>query len=178
MDKYQSFSVCTSEALDYACLNYGVNLTGAQKGTLLEAYRSLPIFDDVARELNVLQEAGFHLYALSNGERQEVDTLLCNADIRGLFSGVVSADDIGVFKPSPAVYEYFLEKTNASRNNTWLVSSNSFDVIGAVSAGLNAAWLQRDQKHVFDPWGIEPSLVIESLLDLHKRISVKGLPAR
>ncbi|HKJ54019.1 MAG TPA: haloacid dehalogenase type II, partial [Gammaproteobacteria bacterium] len=48
----------------------------------------------------------------------------------------------------------------------WLVSSNGFDVIGAVSAGMKAAWLKRSSGVVFDPWGIEPSAVIASLDEL------------
>jgi 2-haloacid dehalogenase len=53
-----------------------------------------------------------------------------------------------------------------------LVSSNAFDVIGAVSAGMKAAWLQRSSSTVFDPWGIDPTRVIHGLDELIKEFTV------
>jgi 2-haloacid dehalogenase len=50
--------------------------------------------------------------------------------------------------------------------NCWLVSSNGFDVIGAVSAGMKAAWLKRFDGVVLDPWEFEPTQVIRSLGEL------------
>ena len=47
-----------------------------------------------------------------------------------------------------------------------MVSSNPFDVIGAISSGMRAVWVKRSPDAVFDPWGIEPTLTVDSLLDL------------
>jgi 2-haloacid dehalogenase len=49
---------------------------------------------------------------------------------------------------------------------TWLVSSNPFDVLGALHAGLKAAWVQRDPSTPFDPWGEAPTLTVSSLDEL------------
>jgi hypothetical protein len=43
------------------------------------------------------------------------------------------------------------------------VSTNPFDIIGAKSAGLRTAWVKRDPNVVFDPWGVEPDLVVSGL---------------
>jgi len=51
-----------------------------------------------------------------------------------------------------------------------LISSNAFDVIGAKSAGLCAAWIQRDPATVFDPWPLRPDLVASSLEKLAAQI--------
>ena len=48
-------------------------------------------------------------------------------------------------------------------DKAWLVSSNPFDVIGAVSAGMRAAWVQRSNMAIFDPWDIEPTAIIHGL---------------
>ena len=53
-----------------------------------------------------------------------------------------------------------------------MISSNPFDVIGAISAGMRAAWVRRSQQALFDPWGIEPSLTIEDLAELANKIQV------
>ena len=38
-------------------------------------------------------------------------------------------------------------------SDTWLVSSNPFDVIGAISAGMCAAWVKPTPDALFDSWG-------------------------
>ena len=99
------------------------------------------------------------------------ETLLVAAGIRDFFIGVVSVDDLKSFKPNPAVYRHFLRKSGASGNSAWLISSNPFDVIGAVSAGMNAAWVRRSQEAIFDPWGIEPTITVESIVELNEQIA-------
>lgn len=131
----------------------------------------LPAFDDVTVGLARLKAANHRLYAFSNGTADAVETLLQAAGIREFFEGIVSVDDIQSFKPAPAVYSHLLNKIEAEANETWLISSNSFDVIGARNAGLNAAWVQRSKYAVFDPWGIEPTITVENLGELHEKIA-------
>jgi 2-haloacid dehalogenase len=174
MGAYADFGVCTRQALDYTCRYYQTVLSAEQKQALLESYSTLPAFEDVEVGLERLKGQNAGLYAFSNGARRAVDVLLGNADIRKHFDGVVSCDDISSFKPNPAVYAHFLRESGASSDEAWLVSSNPFDVIGAVSAGWRAAWLQRSSSAVFDPWDIEPTITISSLGDLHAEILAPG----
>lgn len=170
MQNYQDFAVCTSQALDYACSFYQVDLTKEQKSALLDSYSSLPAFKDTEAGLAQLKNAGFRLYAFSNGSADAVETLLTTSGIRDFFVGVVSTDDLRSFKPNPAVYCHFLRVSKAAGCDSWLVSSNPFDIIGAISAGMNGAWLRRSSKALFDPWGIEPTLTVESLEQLREEI--------
>jgi 2-haloacid dehalogenase len=173
MQNYQDFSVCTSNALDYTCSFYKEHLSKQQRIVLLDVYRTLPAFNDVQQGLTQLKKAGYRLYAFSNGSADAVETLLVAAGIRKLFLGVISTNDIQSFKPNPAVYRHFLKESNTSANQAWLVSSNSFDVIGAISAGMNAAWVQRSQGAIFDPWGIDPTITVASLLELNEKLADK-----
>ncbi len=170
MKNYQNFAVCTSHALDYTCRYYKITLIKEQKMELLDSYRALPAFDDVVDSLARLKAAGFRLYAFSNGSADTVETLLSAAGIRDFFLGIVSVDDLKSFKPDPAVYSHFIKKSEASISDTWLISSNPFDVIGAISAGMRAAWVQRSKEAIFDPWGVEPTLTIASLRELPEKI--------
>ena len=95
-----------------------------------------------------------------------ISKLLTNAEIIDLFDGIISVEGVGVFKPSPFVYEYFNKETNSTKSNTCLISSNPFDVIGAISYGMHSAWVQRSEDSIFDPWGIEPTRIIKKLTDL------------
>ncbi len=164
--KYQPFSVCTRQALDYTCLDTGHDLGPQQRAALLEQYLRLPAFAGTQQALAELQSAGCELYAFSNGEPDTLATVLGNAGIAGLFRGIVSVHETQSFKPDPSVYTYFLENTGALPGRTWLVSANPFDVIGALEVGWKAAWVRRDPAAVFDPWGIEPTAVVDELAGL------------
>lgn len=170
MQNYVDFSICTRNALDYTCSLLKQDLSETQRLDLMAAYRTLPAFDDAHEALSSLKESDIELYAFSNGNREAVETLLKTAGIRDYFSGVVSVDDMKSFKPNPGVYSHFLRQANATRQDAWLISSNPFDVIGAVSAGMRATWVQRSPEAIFDPWGIEPTVTINNLSQLKEAL--------
>ena len=171
MQNYENFAVCTSNALDYTCSYLKVPLTEEQKHGLLDSYRTLPAFEDVEGGLARLKADSFSIFAFSNGSADAIETLLAAAGIRDSFLGVVSVDDLKSFKPNPAVYSHFLRKSGASGSSAWMISSNPFDVIGAISAGMRAAWVQRSPEVLFDPWGIEPTITVRSLSDMVEHIT-------
>lgn len=171
MQNYENFAVCTSQALDYTSSYYKISLTKEQKQGLLDCYRVLPAFKDVKDGLVRLKAADFRIYAFSNGSADAVESLLVAAGIRDFFLGVISVDNIKSFKPNPAVYSYFLRKAGASGSSTWLISSNSFDVIGAISAGMRAAWVRRSQESIFDPWNMDPTITVGSIAELEDKIA-------
>lgn len=171
MQNYENLAVCTRHALDYTCSYYQVALNAKQKTELLEIYRILPAFKEVKEVLARLAALNFRLYAFSNGTDEAVNMLLASAGIRDFFLKIISVDDIKSFKPNPSVYNYFLKSSGATLSNAWLISSNPFDVIGGISAGMQAVWLKRYPKAIFDPWGIEPSITITSLADLEGQLT-------
>ena len=171
MQNYQSFAVCTRDALEYTCEFFRRDFSAGEKDRLLESYRVLPAFDDVEEGLQRVKKAGYKMFAFSNGSTEAVTMLLVSAGIRDLFDGIVSVDELKSFKPNPAVYAHFLRRSSSSASEAWMISSNPFDVIGAVSAGMRAAWVKRSAEMVYDPWGIEPTLTISGLGELAEGIS-------
>lgn len=171
MQNYESFGVCTSNALDYTNSFFKNPLSQQAKEGLLNAYKTLPAFDDVKEGLIRAKGSGFRLFAFSNGSADAVEMLLTAAGIRDLFLGVVSVDELKSFKPNPAVYSHFLRKSGSVGANAWLISGNPFDVIGAISAGMRAAWVRRSPEALFDPWGIEPTITVSGLTGLAEKIT-------
>lgn len=163
MDRYADFSICIAQAFEYTCRRFSVSADAVQRDRLLALYRRLPAFADVAPGLAALGRLPLHLFAFSNGRRDDVQSLLEHAGISGHFEGVVSLLDIRTFKPHPAAYAYFLEAARVGGAEAWLVSSNPFDVIGALSAGMRAAWVRRSPETVFDPWEFKPTAVIPDI---------------
>jgi 2-haloacid dehalogenase len=170
MGRYENFPVCTRQALDYTDTLLQTGLDESAKTALMQVYRVLPAYDDVPASLQALKTAGFRLFGFSNGVADAVEGLLEHAGIDQYFEGVVSVDALQTFKPDPAVYQHVVEVAGTDPEDCWLVSSNCFDVIGAVSTGMKAAWLKRFDGVVFDPWGIDPTLVIRSLDELPSKI--------
>ncbi len=163
MQRYENFSVCTAQALDYACSHLNEPLTVEQKQILLASYGQLPAYDDVISGLDQLQQAGHRLFAFSNGSAEAVDGLLRHAKIRDYFEGVVSVDTKKTFKPNPVVYQHFLDSTGSNASNAWLISSNPFDVFGAINIDMRAAWIHRNVDTIYDPWDIEPTFTAQRL---------------
>ncbi len=174
MQDYENFPVCTRDALDYTSSFFKVSLSRQAREDIMNAYKTLPAFGDVTEGLVRAKERGFRMFAFSNGVADAVEMLLTTAGIRNFFLGVVSVDEVKSFKPNPAVYDYFLRRSGAVGAEAWLISGNPFDVIGAISAGMRAAWVQRSPEALFDPWGIEPTITLHSLSDLAARITDAG----
>ncbi len=163
MRRYVNFAACTQQSLDYTCQRLNVELSDEDKAELLAIYKVLPAFDDVDSALTTLRENNIQCYAFSNGTAEAVKGLLQHAKIDHHFTDVVSVDDLQTFKPNPDVYDYFVQRADSEKPDTWLISSNPFDVTGAISSGLNAAWIQRTAENIFDPWEFEPTVIVNNL---------------
>jgi 2-haloacid dehalogenase len=170
MQNYENFAVCTGNAFDYTASVLNVSFSERDKEEVIAAYRTLPAFDDVAEGLARAKQSGYRMFAFSNGSADAVEALLKNAGIRDYFIGVVSTDEMKSYKPNPGVYSHFLRRAGALGSDAWLVSSNPFDVIGAVSSGMRAAWVKRSPEAVFDPWGIEPTITVTNLSSLSEQV--------
>jgi len=157
------FRVCTRDALAFALETFGVARDGVFEAALLGAYRRLPAYPDAARGVRALKAKGHRVFAFSNGRREDVEELMAHAGIRETLDGVVSVEEVGSFKPDPRVYGGFLARAGSTAATTWLVSSNPFDVLGALACGWRAAWVKRSPGAVFDPWGPEPTRVVVDL---------------
>ena len=168
---YAPFSVCTAQALDFTCGLLEVGMSPEDRKALMERYRDLPAYPGTANALASLTGCGCRCLAFSNGEPEDLEVLLLRAGLTGHLETIVSVHEVRSFKPDPRVYQHFIESTGSRPENTWLVSGNPFDVIGAGTCGWNTAWLRRDSNAVFDPWGPEPTVVVSSLDELVSVVS-------
>ena len=166
MRRYVDFDICTRQALRYTQQALRCELPESDQGRLLEAYLYLPVFPEVVASLAALKIQGHRLMAFSNGVEASIRALLANAGVLPHLEDVVSVDDLHTFKPDPEVYAYLARRTGRAPAETWLVSSNAWDVIGAKAVGLRAVWVKRQPDTVFDPWGVEPDVVVSRLDEL------------
>jgi 2-haloacid dehalogenase len=108
---------------------------------LMNGWRELVPFRDALPGLERLRRK-FKLVVLSNGERNYLAHLVKNC-IRFDFDRVISVEDVGVFKPNPQVYRYAARVLKAEPFELLMVSSNSFDIVGARASGYRGAYVNR-----------------------------------
>ena len=165
MGQYADFDVVTRDAFRATAAVLGVDLQTAETG-LLDVYRRLPAYADAAEGLIRLAEEGHRLVAFSNGVASTLRGLLTHARLMPPLTDVVSVDEVRTYKPSPLVYRHLVAR-GTSPDKTWLVSANAWDVLGAKSAGLKAAWVRRSPRAHWDGGGIaEPDVEVTSLSEL------------
>jgi 2-haloacid dehalogenase len=165
MGSFPGFSDLTRWALLGALGDVGIDApSDAALESLADSYRRLQSFGDVLPALADLHRAGHELVAFSVAPRLWLEDL--TSEYRTFVPRLVSAEDAGMYKPHPGIYQHLLRTTGTSPSQALLVSSNPFDLIGGGSVGLGTAWCRRDPRVVFDPWGPRPDHTISTLLDL------------
>jgi 2-haloacid dehalogenase len=114
-----------------------------------------PAFDDSARALADL--AGhYRLIILSNVHRAGFAG--SNARLRGDFAAVITAEDVGAYKPAMnhfAALDATLERLGVARDDLLHVAQSLFhDHVPARKAGLPSVWINR--RHDRPGWGATP----------------------
>ena len=174
MHNYVDFETCVAQSLAYASRVFGVSPSPENEDKLMARFAQLPLYADAEQALTEAQMAGFRMYAFSNGSADAVSRLLETGDIREYFDDIISCEELKSYKPNPAVYAYFLRRADATGSEAWLVSANCFDVLGAVSAGMRGAWVQRSADMVCDPWEVAPTITADSLIGLAEMIAAES----
>ncbi len=176
-DRYEPFSSITRNSLHHALAESGLFLDDDSIASLMKAYDSLSTFPDVTPALQALaKESGITAVVFSNGTQTMVTNSVKSSPDLGphasVFKDIVTVQDVKRFKPDPAVYYYLAEKMGKSKTKEamgemWLVSGNPFDVVGARSVGMQAAWVDRagngwvDQL-IQEPTG-KPTVIVKDL---------------
>lgn len=142
--RYVDFWTLTERALDYAFARVPA-VERALRPKLLDAYLTLDAFADVPAALAGLKARGARLAILSNGTPRMLDAAVEAAGIAAHLDAVLSVDAVRRYKPRPEVYALVTERFGVNAHDVILVSSNRWDVMGAVSYGFAAVWVNRTQ---------------------------------
>ncbi len=121
-----------------------------------EARMKVDLFDDAVPALEFLAKR-FPLVALSNG----------NADVNRVgighfFHGSVSAHQFGIGKPDPRIFHAAAQSAQCASDEVLHIGDDlALDVQGALAAGMQAVWLNRNDQPL--PLGARPQLTVSSL---------------
>lgn len=162
--RYENFWTLTERALDFALARVP-SVDKALKPQLLEAYFKLGAFADAHAALRALKAKGHKTGILSNGSPDMLDGAVGAAGVRSDLDAVLSVDAVKMFKPRPEVYALVTSQFGCKPADVTFVSSNRWDVMGAVAFGFRGQWINRGRNPDEYP-GFAPERVLSDLTAL------------
>jgi 2-haloacid dehalogenase len=168
MGRYQDFWTTTGDALEYSLERLGITIDASTRSGLMNAWLHVRTYPEVTGALDAL--APRPLAVLSNGNHEMLESTLATGGIRDRFEHVLSVDEVGLFKPHPAVYELAVKAFSSQAERILFVSSNPWDAAGAKTFGFTVAWVNRAGAP-FERLGVTPDLVVTDLAALAEAVA-------
>ena len=159
----RNFDDITARALDYALAALGIPLRRDAKRRLCAAYLTLSVFPDARATLAALVPRP--RWILSNGTQASLASLVRDSGLEPLLTGVMSVDEVDIYKPAPRVYALAEKRLGVPARRIGFVSANCWDAIGAQAYGFTSFWINRMGAPV-DRHGPPPRHVLHSLAEL------------
>lgn len=129
---------------------------------LVAEIEKLECFPEVPAALAKLQTR-YQLVVLSNGDPDMLETAKRYHKVP--FDRVISVAEANSFKPHVATYTKAAELLGLHMDQILFVANHAFDVIGAKSAGMRTAFINRRERP-FERTPHQPDIVVRTLQDL------------
>jgi len=162
IDAYGTYYRLHKDALEYLFAVEGVSVSDEELDEITSIYHDMDPFDDIRDGMARLREAGYDVGIVSNGNPEMLDSMIEVAEIGDLVSAAVSADEIKLHKPARELYEHAADRLDVDPAAVVHVSNGYTDVQGAMHAGMQGIWLNR-QDRPGDSFGPDPDLAVESM---------------
>lgn len=140
--RHADFRQVTGEALDFALQSLAIDVPGLRE-RLMQAYLSVAAYPEVAATLRTLKARGLRLAILSNGTPAMLQAAAEHAGIADAFDAILSVEQVGVFKPHPAVYALAASHFALPAEKICFLSSNGWDAYSAKAFGFRVLWCNR-----------------------------------
>jgi 2-haloacid dehalogenase len=141
-ERYRGYSEVLSLTLELLANEVGYGIPEGESGVLAHSVADWPPFAEVPRSLEELRRRGWNLAILSNIDR----AMIVESEKRlGVpIDVIVTAEDVGAYKPAHAHFERFFELTTADKAHHVHVAASLFhDVAPAKELGLKTVWISR-----------------------------------
>lgn len=158
---HADFWEVTQNGLDWAL--EASNLSDPDlRDRLLQLYWELSAYPEVPDMLASLKSAGLTTAILSNGSPDMLQAAAESAGITTFLDGILSVEDVGVFKPADVVYGQVTSRFGCQKDEVLFVSSNGWDAACATGFGFQTAWVNRAGEPIDRmPW--KPAHVLSDL---------------
>ena len=142
-----------------------IKLEDRDKKELTDKFSTMPPHPEVPAALRKLRAAGFRLFTLTDNLLEGQTRQLAHGGIVDLFERRFSADAVKHHKPSREAYAYVEKELAAEPSQLCLIACHTWDTLGAVAAGWQAALIKRVGNDVLGV-GPQPQIVGTDLNDV------------
>jgi 2-haloacid dehalogenase len=124
-----------------------------------------------------LRDAGFRLFTLTDNLLEVQTRQLEHGGIADLLERRFSADGVKHHEPSRQAYAYVERELSLEPSQLCLIACHTWDTLGAVAAGWEAALIKRVGNHVLGV-GPQPQIVGDDLNDVADQLTARHAPER
>jgi 2-haloacid dehalogenase len=160
--EHTSYREIGHRAVAYTLERAGISYTMDEVRYLVAQIERLEPFPDVPEALARLKTR-YKIVVLSNGDPDMLET--AKAFHRIPFDAVISVAVANSFKPHVATYTKAAELMSVRMEEVLFVANHAFDCIGAKSAGMHSAFIDR-RKRPFGGTPHQPDIVAEDMKSL------------
>jgi len=164
-DSYVPFTDIGSAVMKMLADTQGIKISDADKRELKEKFSTMPPYPEVPAALSKLRDAGFRLFTLTNNLVEIQTRQLEHGGIADFFERCFSVDSIELYKPSRQTYGYVEKELGVAPSQLCLIACHTWDTLGAVAAGWEAALIKRACNDVLGV-GPQPQIVGDDLNDV------------
>jgi 2-haloacid dehalogenase len=147
-----------AHVMDRAGIAYSID----EVRDLVSEIEKLKCFPEVPAALAKLKTR-YQIVVLSNGDPDMLEAAKAHHGIP--FDRVISVAEANAFKPHVATYRKAAAIMNVRMEEVLFVANHAFDCIGAKSAGMRAAFIDRRRR----PFGMtphQPDIIVKSMTEL------------
>ena len=162
----------TKEELNKRRYSYPLEVVGVHDQELAdtfcrEALGRIPTKNKLiegAKELLEYLRPKYNLYILSNGFKELQSRKMCTVGIDKYFDALILSEDIGVNKPNRELYEYALQKTASTTEDSIMIGDMfETDIVGAANIGMKQIYFNPKKK---EGMPFTPTYMVTELLQI------------
>jgi 2-haloacid dehalogenase len=162
---YVPFTDIGSAVMKMLADTRSIQITDADKKELTEKFSTMPPHREVPAALRKLRDAGFRLFTLTDNLPEVQTRQLEHGGIVNFFERRFSADGVKHHKPSRQAYAYVERELGVEPVQLCLIACHTWDTLGAVAAGWEAALIKRLGNDVLGV-GPQPQIVGDDVSDV------------
>ena len=173
---YVPFTDIGGAVLRMLAATRGITISEADGAELTNRFASMPPHPEVPDALRRLRDHGFRLFTLTDNTLDISGRQLEKAGVIDLFERRFSVDEtVKRHKPAPQAYHSVAAALDVAPAHICLIASHTWDTLGAVAAGWQAALILREGNAPLDV-GPQPTYVGEDLDVVAQRL-IERYPA-
>jgi 2-haloacid dehalogenase len=169
-EKFKDFGTIGKAAIQMLAEKHHVPITHDEITDILSWIRKLPPHTDVIQGLQMLQESGFRLVALTNGTLEVAKEQLQYSGLEHFFEQVFSVESVKHYKPHGLAYLKVLRQMDMSASETMMVACHAWDITGAQRVGLQGCFISRPGM-VWYPLERKPLIIADTVIQAAEKIN-------